>query len=164
MRVQVNTRGYGGGKVHKQIVVITNDPNTPKLRLGISGMVEKFASVQPRYLRLFGTAGETIKATVTVKPEKKYPFKVVAARARTGKFIHVRLMDHPEADSPYKIEVENVRRDAGRYVDTVILKTDSTIRPELTINVFGMIRPPESAAGKKGSAAGGKAGEGHDKN
>lgn len=163
MRVRVNTRGYGGGKVHKQIIVMTNDPKTPKLRLGISGMVEKFASVQPRYLRLFGTAGEPIKAIVTVKPEKKYPFKIVAAQARSGKFIRVRLMDHPKTDSAYKIEVENVRKDPGRYVDTVILKTDSAVRPELTVNVFGMIRQPKSAAGQSGSAAGAKTGDGHEK-
>ena len=147
----VNTRGYGGGKLHKQIVVLNNDPNTPKLRLGISGDVERFATIKPRHVRLFGNAGDTITQTVTIVPEKKYPFKILETKARAGQFIKYELKsEEGPAGTQYKLVIENTRQEKGRYMDSILLKTDSSIRPQLRVNVFGLIRDPNSGpSGKK---------------
>jgi hypothetical protein len=40
----------------------------------------------------------------------------------------------------YELRVENLRQKTGRYYDTIILKTDSKIRPELDVRVYGNLR------------------------
>lgn len=141
----------------------SNDPHTPKLRLGISGEVERFAVIKPRHVRLFGDVGQDIRQTVTIEPEKKYPFKVLEAKARNGKFIRYELKSEEGPNGMrYRLTIENTRQQPGRFMDSILLKTDSDIRPELRVNVFGLIRPPRKvvpdksgapASGKKGSNA-----------
>ncbi len=141
----------------------SNDPRTPKLRLGVSGEVERFVTIKPRHVRLFGDVGDVIKQTVTIIPEKKYPFKILETKARTGQFITYELKTEEGPDGTrYKLVIESTRRQEGRFMDSILLKTDSSIRPELRVNVFGLIRAPKKkavgqapapAAAKKGSDA-----------
>jgi hypothetical protein len=35
----------------------------------------------------------------------------------------------------------NQKTDAGRYYDAIILETDSNIRPQINVRVYGYIRP-----------------------
>jgi hypothetical protein len=42
--------------------------------------------------------------------------------------------------------IENKKTEKGRYFDTVYLKTDSKIQPQINVNVFGNV----SAAKPKG--------------
>jgi hypothetical protein len=39
----------------------------------------------------------------------------------------------------YLLTVENIKQETGRYFDTIILKTDSEIQPEISISVYGNI-------------------------
>lgn len=138
----------------------SNDPQTPKLRLGISGDVEKFVTIKPRHVRLFGDVGTAIKQTVTIVPEKKYPFKILETKARNGQFIKYELeTQEGPAGTQYKLVIESTRKTKGRYVDSILLKTDSSIRPEIKVNVFGLIRAPKKeAAGKTPAPAAKKKG------
>jgi hypothetical protein len=43
----------------------------------------------------------------------------------------------------YELEVENLRQTTGRYYDTIVLKTDSKVRPELKVKVYGYLRARE---------------------
>jgi len=143
--------------------VHSNDPHTPKLRLGVSGEVERFAIIKPRHVRLFGDVGQEIRQTVTIIPEKKYPFKILEAKARNGQFITYELKsEEGSGGTRYTLTIESTRTQPGRFMDSILLKTDSKIRPELRVNVFGLIRSPKKAApdkaaaptaGKKGSNA-----------
>ncbi len=138
----------------------SNDPRTPKLRLGVSGEVERFAIIKPRHVRLFGDVGQQIRQTVTIVPEKKYPFKILEARARNGKFITYELKSEEGPDGTrYRLTIESRREQPGRFMDSILLKTDSDIRPELRVNVFGLIRSARKAApGKKAAPAAEKKG------
>ena len=122
--------------------------------------MEKFATIKPRHVRLFGNVGDTIKRTVIVIPEKKYPFKILGTEVRTGQFIKYELKtEQGPAGTQFKLEIENTKHEKGRYVDSILLKTDSSIRPELRVNVFGLIRnPKEEAAGKTPAPAAKKKG------
>jgi hypothetical protein len=46
------------------------------LGLTISGRVEKFVTISPKDVKLYGMAGNPIKATVQIIPEKKYAFRI----------------------------------------------------------------------------------------
>jgi hypothetical protein len=128
--------------MRKTAGVYSNDKTRPRQDLVISGQVEKFVTIRPQHANMRGFVGDPIKATVTIIPEKKYPFKILNLRAKDGKYIKYQLEETKESDTTvYKLIVENLKTDAGRYYDSIILKTDSKIRPELNVRVYGYLRP-----------------------
>jgi hypothetical protein len=125
--------------------VYTNDKNHPVADLTISGDVERFVTIQPPSLRLSGFAGEAIKGSVTIIPEKKYPFKIVNVRAKDGKYISFQLEQTKQSEaSAYELKVENLKQDAGRYFDSIMLETDSKMQPQLDVRVYGYLLPRKS--------------------
>ena len=89
-----------------------------------------------------GYAGDSIKALVTVIPEKKYPFKILKVSAKDGKNIKFQLDEvQSSANGAYALKVENLKPDTGRYYDTIFLETDSKIRPKISVRVYGNLRP-----------------------
>jgi hypothetical protein len=120
--------------------VITNDPQAPRISLTIKGAVEKFVTIRPKRVRLSGPAGDPINASVDIIPEKKYAFKIVEARAKNGEYIAVSIKEEKRPEGTgYVLTVQNLKKDKGRYVDTILLKTTSTIRSTIQIRVFGQI-------------------------
>ena len=125
--------------------VYTNDKSRPRQDLVISGQVENFATIRPKHVSLRGYAGDSIKGVVTIIPEKKYPFKILDARAQNGKNITIELGEvEKSSGTAYELKVENLRQKTGRYYDTIILKTDSKVRPELNVRVYGYLRARKS--------------------
>jgi len=125
--------------------VYTNDKSRPRQDLVISGPVEKFATIRPQHVSLRGYAGDSIKGMVTIIPEKKYPFKILDARVQNGKNINIQLDEVKKSSGrAYELKVENLRQKTGRYYDTIILKTDSKVRPELNVRVYGYLRARKS--------------------
>ena len=105
--------------------------------LVISGAVEKFVTIQPRNINLSGYAGDSVKALVFIIPEKKYPFKILKASAKDGSNIKFELEETElSANGAYKLKVENLKQDTGRFYDTIILETDSKIQPQLSVRVY----------------------------
>jgi len=136
----VNTDGYGGRKINKSIRVETNDPSNKNFNLIVTGNVEKFATISPSRIRLSGESGTSILSSVKIIPEKKYPFKILSVSAKNGNNTHQELKEaeHQEGKG-YLLTIENIKKDAGRYFDIITLKTDSKIRPEIQISVYGNI-------------------------
>ena len=125
--------------------VYTNDKNHPRQDLIISGPVEKFVTIRPQHVSLRGIAGDSIKGQVTIIPEKKYPFKILDVRAKDGKNINFQLDEVKKPNGQaYELKIENLREKTGRYYDTIILKTDSKVRPELNVRVYGYLRTRKS--------------------
>ena len=117
------------------------------LHLTVSGKVENFVTIVPKRATLRGFPGDKIKSTVKIIPEKKYPFGISDVTATNGKYIRYSLEKNKSSETmEYVLTVENLKNDAGRYFDTIKLKTDSKIRPEIKIYVYGYIsnRPENS--------------------
>ena len=126
----------------KNTAVYTNDKTRPQQDLVISGQVEKFVTIRPQHANMRGIVGDAIKGSVTIIPEKKYPFKIINLRAKDGKNIRYQLEETKISDSrAYKLNIENLKTDAGRYYDSIILETDSKFRPQLNVKVYGYLRP-----------------------
>ena len=133
----------------KTIWVETNDPVTQKHKLMISGFVEKIVDIQPKGLvRLLGNTGTSIKKTITIIPEKKYPFKITEAKALKGEDIKFEFKEIESDRIQYQLTVENIKATQGRYFDTISLKTTSTLMPEISMRIFGDIRDPKINANK----------------
>ena len=128
--------------MRKTAGVYTNDKKRPRQDLVISGEVEKFVTIRPQHANMRGFVGDPIKGTVTIIPEKKYPFKILNLRAKDGKYIKYQLEETKLSDTTaYKLNIENLKTDAGRYHDSIIIETDSKIRPQLNVRVYGYLRP-----------------------
>jgi hypothetical protein len=128
--------------MRKTAVVYTNDKTHPQQDLIISGQVEKFVTIRPQHANMRGIVGDPVKSTVTIIPEKKYPFKILNLRAKDGKYIKYQLEETKESNTiAYRLNIENLKTEAGRYYDSIILETDSKIRPQLSVKVYGYLRP-----------------------
>ena len=120
----------------------TNEKEHPKLYLSISGPVEKVVTITPRRVKLKGIIGKKITQTVTIMPEQKYPFKVKSTSAKKGTDVSFKLDEikrGKENKVGYSLLIENKRKKVGRYYDTITLKTDSKVQPEINIRVSGDI-------------------------
>lgn len=96
-----------------------------------------------------GFVGDQITNKVKIIPEEKYPFKIVGDRNVHKKNIRYELEEAKRSKKiEYVLTIANLKKEKGRYFETIRLKTDSKIRPDIRIRVYGNIfdRP---AGGKK---------------
>jgi hypothetical protein len=126
--------------VKKHITVYTNDPGRPTIPLTIYGQVEKFARIEPSLAVLRGTAGHPIRQWIRIIPDEKHPFHIKRSEATQGTYIQYRLEEtDDQGKKSFKLKIENLRNSKGMYEDTIILYTDSKLRPEISIPVRGII-------------------------
>jgi len=127
--------------MHKTVVVETNDPLYPNKPLTISGFVETLYRSSKRQIVLQGSPGAAITDALTITPAEKFPFKIVDGWLQDGRFASLEWHAKPNGDNTiYRIKVGNLKESPGRYIDTIHLKTDSTIQPVIKIRVLGQIR------------------------
>ncbi len=88
---------------------------------------------------MMGMTGQPVSGLATIIPKKKYDFKIIKAFAEKGENIKVNLSSRPEGNPGYILTVGNLKKTIGRYYDTVVLKTDSKIKPIIKIKVYGNI-------------------------
>jgi hypothetical protein len=126
--------------------VFTNDPENQKVDLIIRGDVKEFATIQPSRVRMAGKVGDDVSTTVTVTPAEEFPFSVLEVKPLKEGNVKVELEEAPESEEAarkqYKVTVTNLKQEKARYFDTIVLKTDSDVRPELKISVYGNIFDP----------------------
>jgi hypothetical protein len=136
----VNTKGYGGRDLSKTILVHTDDPVSEVLQLKVKGKVTRFATIRPPRIRMTGAADQEIVSKVVIVPEERYPFKILgAAPAKQGNIRVDYVEEKTDEGVRYVLSVFNLRKEKDRYFDTVVVKTDSAVRPELKISVYGNI-------------------------
>jgi hypothetical protein len=140
----VDTTGYGGRQLEKSADVRTNDSKEPLVHLTIAGPVDRFATITPRMLSLRGVSGETLQGSVNIVPEEKYPFKILETYAVEGK---LKVQVNPavqDGRTAYALRVENLKTEAGSYQDTVRMKTDHPLQPEVDVRVYVYLRAQPS--------------------
>lgn len=144
----MSTGGRGGQLLKKTIGVITNDPKNREIPLHLKAQVDKIYTVTPRSFALKGIEGEAITQTVTLIPNESFPFTLKEISAKRGQYIKYRFEEVKVGESVrYNVTVENTRKDAGVYFDTLYLKTDSKRNPQIAITVFGSIgKAPDQPA------------------
>jgi len=128
--------------MHKSITVETNDPVRPTLFLHISGLVDRLYTISKENIHLRGKAGTEITQVLTVVPEEESPFRILNAEMKDGRYVALSWGEYRGKNGPgYRIRVTNLR-EKGRYVDTIRLKTDSDLKPEIRVKVFGNVEAP----------------------
>jgi hypothetical protein len=129
--------------MRKSISVETNDPIQPEHSLLVRGFVKKLYTISHRSVTLRGPVGGNITNVITIVPEEEYRFRITEATMESG--THVRLTwkaYQAKSGTAYRIRATNLKKEKGRYFDTMRLKTDSTIQPEVRVSVYGNIQDP----------------------
>jgi hypothetical protein len=110
------------------------------LNLTVVGNVNKFVTIIPQRVVLTGFAGDQITNKVKIIPEEKYPFKIVGDRTIHKKNIRCELEEAKRSKMiEYVLTIANLKKEKGRYFETIRLKTDSKIQPDIRIRVYGNI-------------------------
>ncbi|MBN1930889.1 MAG: hypothetical protein JW786_04685 [Desulfobacterales bacterium] len=131
---------------------MTNDKQKPNFSLTIAGQVEKLVTINPQFVKLEGLIGQPIVRSVSIIPEKKYFFKILEAKSTQGKNIRLKLTELKKPKGTiYLLTVENTKKEKGRYFDTIELKTNSKIRPEIKISVYGNVFEKKQKGKKQNS-------------
>ena len=138
--IKVFTEGYGGRRLTKTIAVYTNDKKHKRIKLVITGQVEKFTVIKPRMVRLVGDVNKKIKEIVKIIPIEKYPYKIIGVNAEKKGVFKLKLR---KAKNTVRLEylftIENLRKESGFYSDIINIKTDSKIMPVFKIKVSSEI-------------------------
>ncbi len=117
-------------------MVKTNDPRRPNLRLTLFGRVEKFASVEPRFVYFRGEAEDVEAIEIEVTPNSISGFRITGVAADKPHLFTAELVDVcKKENSPCRIRVINRRTDAGKYNGVIHVKTDSRVQPSFAIVV-----------------------------
>lgn len=119
---------------------MSNDPAKPQVTLTVTGKVEPFISMVPTMIRLEGSLRNEIKQSLRIIPRRKYPFTIIETNPASGEFIRAKLQKvaGPQG-TEYLLTVRNIKPSVGQYYDTVIIRTDSPIKPQITVGVIGTV-------------------------
>ncbi len=136
-----NIRKTTGG-YHDIIRLLTTNKDQKEIVIPVWGNIRapQIASIKPRHLALRGRAGTPIKGSVTIVLKDRNPFSITEVKAQSGKHIKWDLQETEESGKKtYTLTVENVKKEKGRYYDSIFLKTDNINLPEIRISVSGRI-------------------------
>jgi hypothetical protein len=140
-RIEVTVRTQGQTALHKSVVVLTNDPKQPQVALSITGTVVPEFGLSDRTI-YFGSVPpgkEVVKdLLITIPPEKSV--KVVSAES-TDQYVSVQLEPVPGSNGKKVKLVATQKPDTkpGYHFGMVVVKTTSTLTPELRIPVRGIV-------------------------
>lgn len=126
------------GRFRDTIRLFTTNKIQKEITIPVWGeiMAPEIASIKPRRLALRGSAREPVKGSVKIIPNDKHPFSITEVKPRDGKNIKYDLKEVEESGKKvYILTVENLKKEKGRYYDTINLKTDSKYLPEMRISV-----------------------------
>jgi hypothetical protein len=138
--VVFDSKGSGGQDVEHKIRVETDDPETGNFDLMVTGHVDPIVIIDPEKVILEGEAGKGIETGLSITPDPRHPLKVISVESKKGNVLC--SINEVKASNParYMITVKNLRKEKGEYKDIIYLKTDSDIRPGISVRVTVNIR------------------------
>jgi hypothetical protein len=109
--------------------------------------VRKFITIEPRRVYLSGAVGEEISQTVTIIPHTEKPLRIMTVQAMMDTNISYKL-EETEKDGrrAYELAVSNISEEPGKYRDRIVLLTNMSDRPPMSITVVGHLTEKQAAA------------------
>ena len=119
----------------KGVSVFTNDPARSRFDLTVTGNVTRFALVTPSRVSFMGSLGQPFVKKVEILPTESHPFAITQVKAeKGGEDFRFELEKN---NAGYVLTVTVTRRTPGRFYDNIHLMTDSRVKPEIIVPVFG---------------------------
>jgi len=138
--LEMRTERYQG-TIHKRARLFTNDPEHPRVVIGMKGKVWTPVHIKPYRVYLKGILGEEVEKVVNLHGEKKEPLTVKIASVSIPDKVAVELLEI-EKGRRYQLKVKNKITKEDVYRGQVKLTTNYPEKPELVIPILGSIRPP----------------------
>lgn len=140
-RIEVSVNTQGQTAIHKSVVVISNDPKQPQISLSLTGtVVPEFAlSERSIYFGSVPPGKEVVKELlITIPPERSVKVLSVAS---TDQYVTVKLEPVPGSNGKKVKLMATQKPDTkpGYHFGMVVVKTSSTLTPELKIPVRGNV-------------------------
>ena len=130
--------GSLSGNIKKSITVVSNDPDTPKYRLTISGEIIKDLIIKPENID-FGSVsvGEKTSKTISIKSQTEPDFKIKKITP-SKPFINATIVGEKNGEYVIKIALKH-NPVIGRFSGGIYLETNSQIQEKVNIPFFGEI-------------------------
>jgi hypothetical protein len=126
------------GNINKSITVASNDPDTPKYRLTISGEIIKDLIIKPEHID-FGSVsvGEKSSKTISVKSQTEPDFKIKKITS-SKPFMDATIVGKKNGGYIIKIALKH-NPVIGRFSGGIYLETNSQIQQKINVPFFGEI-------------------------
>jgi len=130
--------GSLSGNIKKSITVASNDPDTPKYRLTISGEVIKDLIIKPEHID-FGSVsvGEKSSKTISIKSQTEPDFKIKKITS-SKPFMDATIVGEKNGGYIIKIVLKH-NPVIGRFSGGIYLETNSQIQQKVNVPFFGEI-------------------------
>ncbi|HTC21903.1 MAG TPA: DUF1573 domain-containing protein [bacterium] len=147
VKATFHTSGRPGHST-KFITVTNNDPTAPGFQLKLDMTVVRDVDLQPDRLYLYGLKhGEAHSATIKVLGKPGMPLNVLSAQSANGVVTVASITpykddnkDETQIRSGATIEVDlSAAQTIGSFTDSIVIKTDSEKKPEVTVPVLGEV-------------------------
>lgn len=143
IEVDFKTEGLGGD-FNKSVMVDSNDPAHPTVRLIIKAKIDPIAVLSPERFNFGSMAvNSTIEKTILLTPVKPDGFKIVSAKSDG---MHVSAAKIEKANGKYRIKVRiKAGGKSGRVYEKLVFRAYSADGPTIPFMVFGNVE--EKVAG-----------------
>jgi len=138
IKISLDTDGYGGQDLQRQILVKTNDPDNKKLYLTVTCKVSSLVTVKPSTVMLSGTPGETLEAIVTINPAPDFNMKILGMTQKFNAQIKAKLVEPEPGSRDWQIKITTYSDKADDLYDILTLKTDNPAKPVLKVRVYAI--------------------------
>lgn len=137
------------GEIEKPIVIESNDPANPVLKLAFKGVVGAEYEVSPNTMILRKPSAESpVDAAVVVRSTKNVSFEILEFKSESGK-LKVQWEKFPEQNA-YQVSARiEDHLQPGQFSDKITLKTNNPARPEVDIAVLVTVPAPIAVAPAK---------------
>ena len=136
--LKIDTNGYGGTIYEDEILLETNDPNTPVFKLKSKGPVDSLATITPKGVTFRGKANKKYQKIVTIKPNSDYSFKIIGVD--TGNLKDKVKCNLKFQQNSYELIVQNQMQEPGRYWGKIILQTDHPKQKKLDLWISATLK------------------------
>jgi hypothetical protein len=141
IEVTLHTRGLYG-RLIKEIGVVSNDPESPRVRLRLQALIVPELAISERSV-FFGSIpagqGATKEIFIEIPPEKD--IEILSVKS-TNQSVTVKLVPIPNTDNKrLRLVLTQVpEAKVGYHFGSIVLRTTSTINPQLMIPVRGFVK------------------------
>ena len=127
-----------------------DDPDNRDLTLSVEGEVMTFAKVFPSRLRMSGLLDQANVKTVAITPSDDFDLKILDASFEDKSDLTCTIEKKKEnKETSYILTITSPNKTAGRFKNTLIVKTNHPKIPKIEVPISGYVsEPPKPKDGK----------------
>jgi hypothetical protein len=131
------------GRYRDTVYLETDSKLKPTIGVNVHAVIEKvkIAGVTPPRIVIRGRQGNVPEGSARIVPKEGQRLRITEARMEKGDDIRLTLAEAQQGETTvYTVTVESLRKQGGHFRDTVRLKTDSEVEPEIRIPVLVVVK------------------------